>query len=109
MVEVSAEGEGEEWSELTGAEGGKSTQSVDELEKGTLDIDVEPGTAIFEVFGASRRTVLVGEAGVKGFGFLLCDALLVGEAGPDFVGETGLTGGADGTFLSADDGGRGTV
>lgn len=72
-------------------------------------MDVTPGTAVLMVLGASRGAVLVGEAGVKGFGFLLRDARLVGEAGPGFVGETGLTGGADGPFLSADEGGCGTV
>lgn len=68
-----------------------------------------PGTAVLVVLGASGRAVLVGEAGVMGFGFLLRDARLVGEAGPGFVGETGLTGGADGPFLSADEGGCCTV
>lgn len=47
--------------------------------------------------------------GTAGFGSLARDACLVGEAGPDFVGEAGLTGRADGTFLPADDGGHGTV
>ena len=62
---------------------------------------VAPGTAVLSVLGA-----LVGDAGVAGFGSLAC---LVGEAGPDFVGEAGLTGGADGTLLPADGGGHGTV
>ncbi len=33
---------------------------------------------------------------MAGFGSLACEDGLVGEAGPDFVGEAGLTGGADG-------------
>lgn len=48
--------------------------------------------------------------GDTGFGSLARDACLVGEAGPDFVGEAGLTGRAGGTFLPADGGGgHGTV
>lgn len=51
----------------------------------------------------------MGDLGVAGFGSLARDACLVGEAGPDFVGEADLTGRADGAFLLDDDGGHGTV
>lgn len=61
-------------------------------------MDVAPGTTVL--------VVLVGDACVAGFGSLVRDGRLVGE---DFVGEAGLTGGAEGTFLPADDGGHGTV
>lgn len=44
-----------------------------------------------------------------GFGTLVFDASLLGEAGPEFEGEAGLTGRTDGTFLLADDCGHGTV
>lgn len=60
---------------------------------------VASGTADTAVLGALRRADLVG------LGSFAWDACLVGEAGPDFVGEAGLAG----TFLPADDGGHGTV
>ena len=72
-------------------------------------MDVASGTAVPVILGALRRADLMGDLGVEGFGSLARDACLVGEAGPDFVGEAGLTGGADGTLLPADGGGHGTV
>lgn len=72
-------------------------------------MDVASGTTVAAVLVALRRAVLVGDASVVDFGSLVRDACLVGEAGPDFVGEAGLTGRADGTFLPVDDGGHGTV
>lgn len=98
MGTVSAEGKGEK-SKLIGAEGDTSTASVGVCEQGALEVGVASGTAGAAVLGALRRAVLVG------LGSLAWDACLVGEAGPDFVGETGLAG----TFLPADDGGHGTV
>lgn len=67
-------------------------------------MNVASETGVPAVLGALSRAVLVGDASVVGFGSLELDACLVGEAGPDFVGEAGLTGRADGTFLPADDG-----
>lgn len=61
-------------------------------------MDVAPGTTVL--------ADLVGVACVAGFGSLVCNGHLARE---HFVGEAGLTGEADGTFLPADDGGRGTV
>lgn len=83
--------------------------SVGERKLGALEVNVAPGTAVLGVLGALRRAVLVGDASVAGFGSLVREARLVGEAGPDFVGEAGLTGGAAGSFLPANDGGHGTV
>lgn len=48
----------------------------------------------------------MGDARMAGFGSSACDARLVGEAGPDFVGEAGMT---ERALLPVDDGGRGTV
>lgn len=51
--------------------------------------------------GTAALAASVGDASAAGFGSSLRDAGLVGEAG--------LPGGADGTFLAADDGGHGAV
>lgn len=64
-------------------------------------MDVASGTAI--------PIVLEGDASLAGFGTLVHGACLVGEAGPDFVGEAGLIGRSDGTFLQADKVEHGTV
>lgn len=64
-------------------------------------MDVTPGTA--------DLVVLLGDARVAGFGSLERDARLFGEAGPDFAGEAGLTGRANGAFLPSDGGGEETV
>lgn len=107
MGNVSAEGEGENWSELTGAHGGRSSLAVngwlsfEEWEQGGLEADAASGPAAAAVSGASREAVSVGEASLSDFGTLAHDACLVGEAGS--------SGRADGIFSSANDGEIGTV
>lgn len=61
-------------------------------------MNVASGTSVPVFVGVSRGTVLVGT--------LLHEACLVGEAGPDVVGETG---GEDRSFLTADKCEHGTV
>lgn len=89
MGNISPEGDGENWSELTGATGGRSGLAADRWcgdgESGGLEVDAA------SALGASGEAVLVGEAGSPEFGSLARGARLVGEADGTFLPASGGT------------------